>query len=159
MTDDEQKAWEELVARGIKDIGVQVHGEYMDRVILAADAELTALRARIVELEEQVRMRDEVATALEKERNVYKDFINGYGSFPCHPDCDTISHSDQCPRVDIPLAFKTLQEENKRLREAGEELRAIVHQEAEYIDVDNLTTQTKYARYRNAVSSWLKEGK
>ena len=117
------------------------------------------LRARIVELEEQVRMRDEVATALEKERNVYKDFINGYGSFPCHPDCDTISHSDQCPRVDIPLAFKTLQEENKRLREAGEELRAIVHQEAEYIDVDNLTTQTKYARYRNAVSSWLKEGK
>jgi hypothetical protein len=51
MTDDEQKAWEELVARGIKDIGVQVHGEYMDRVILAADAELTALRARIEVLE------------------------------------------------------------------------------------------------------------
>jgi len=134
-----------------------VHGsmEYVKQL----EAERDALRARIVELEEQVRMRDEVATALEKERNVYKDFINGYGSFPCHPDCDTISHSDQCPRVDIPLAFKTLQEENKRLREAGEELRAIVHQEAEYIDVDNLTTQTKYARYRNAVSAWLKEGK
>jgi len=126
--------------------------------VLELTSSCAALRARIVELEEQVRMRDEVATALEKERNVYKDFINGYGSFPCHPDCDTISHSDQCPRVDIPLAFKTLQEENKRLREAGEELRAIVHQEAEYIDVDNLTTQTKYARYRNAVSSWLKEG-
>ena len=41
---DEQKAWEELVARGIKDIGVQVHGEYMDRVILSVDAELKRLR-------------------------------------------------------------------------------------------------------------------
>ena len=41
---DEQKAWEELVARGIKDIGVQVHGEYMDRVILSVDAELKQLR-------------------------------------------------------------------------------------------------------------------
>jgi hypothetical protein len=41
MTDEEQKAWEELVVRGIKDIGVQVHGEYMDQVILAA---LTVVR-------------------------------------------------------------------------------------------------------------------
>ena len=44
MTDEERKAWEELVVRGIKDIGVQVHGEYMDQVILAANAELKRLR-------------------------------------------------------------------------------------------------------------------
>ena len=67
--------------------------------ILAADAEMKRLR---------------------KERDVYKDFINGYGNFPCHPDCDSISHSDKCPHVDIPLAFKNLQKENKRLREAVE---------------------------------------
>ena len=47
MTDEERKAWEELVVRGIKDIGVQVHGEYMDQVILAADAELKRLREAV----------------------------------------------------------------------------------------------------------------
>ena len=47
---DEQKAWEELVARGIKDIGVQVHGEYMDRVILSVDAELKRLREEVERL-------------------------------------------------------------------------------------------------------------
>jgi len=159
VTDDERKRYDDDVE--FRNAACE-HGSQRRKCniceLFCEQHDNAALRARIVELEEQVRMRDEVATALEKERNVYKDFINGYGSFPCHPDCDTISHSDQCPRVDIPLAFKTLQEENKRLREAGEELRAIVHQEAEYIDVDNLTTQTKYARYRNAVSSWLKEG-
>ena len=44
MTDQERKAWEELVD--------QAHSEPMQSAILAADAELTALRARIEVLEE-----------------------------------------------------------------------------------------------------------
>jgi hypothetical protein len=60
------------------------------------------------------RMTDRVCTerdAAVKERDIYKDFINGDGNFPCLPECDSFGHDELCPHVNPPQAFRNLRAE------------------------------------------------